>query len=81
MNKGILWRQYRDESKRSLPQKLLDLVPAYQQKTGKIPTYIGLPKAMMTAENKVNVLGTKFAVRTVVPDWAPGEIWLGVEEH
>ena len=75
----VVWRQYRDESKRSLPQKLIDLVPAFQKKTGQIPTYIGLPRSMITTENKITELGIKFAVRTVVPDWAPCEIWLGME--
>lgn len=75
MNKSISWRQYRDESKRSVPQKLKDMITTYKENTGRLPSVIGLPRGH---EEVAELLRARFVVELVVPAWAPNEIWLGV---
>lgn len=76
MEKAIVWRQYRDETTRSLPLKLMDLVKAYKEKTGKIPTFLGLPP-VLKGYALLDELEKRFEVAFVVPEWAGCEIWLG----
>lgn len=77
MKKNIVWKQYRDETKRTLPEKLADLAKSYKDKTGVVPTVIGLPSGY--GEETWNALSKRFKVLQVVPNWAKHEIWLGME--
>jgi len=77
MKKEIIWRLYRDDTKRSLPQKLAVLVELYKNKVGQVPTVIGLPPVMKGYE-LLDELRERFVVEFAVPSWAEDEIWLGV---
>jgi len=74
---GIMWRLYRDDSKRPLPQKLVTLVEIYKKKVGQVPNVIGLPPGVEA--ELVEALQVKFKVLVCVPAWAGSEIWLGRE--
>ncbi len=79
MKDQVVWRLYRDTSKRPLAQKLIDLVKLYKAKMRHDPNMIGLPPSY--GDESVNVLQARFKVLVCVPAWAGSEIWLGRDDR